>query len=81
MRSQMESERKSAKSFAMTSSAAILLMLMAALIAPPPLPCPVRTVSVMLDSYRSTVRVYERARTWSSIARFWVAPQASVSAR
>jgi hypothetical protein len=39
------------------------------------------TSRVMADSYQSVARVYQRARTWSSIARFWVAPHASIAAR
>ena len=39
------------------------------------------TSRVLADSYQSVARAYARARTWSSIARFWVEPQASAAAR
>jgi hypothetical protein len=77
----MRPEMKYRRSFVTTSSAGVLLVLMIAFSASPAIPCPVRAVSVMLDSYRSVVRVYERARTWSSIARFWVDPRASAASR
>ena len=65
----------------MTTCAGVLLALMVASIGSLSIPCPERAASVMLDSYHAAIRVYERARTWSSIARFWVDPRASAAAR
>lgn len=77
----MRSETKSKRSFETTTCAGVLLALLVASIGSHSIACPERAGNVMQDSYRSAVRMYERARTWSSIARFWVDPQPSAAAR
>jgi hypothetical protein len=62
---------RSTRSFATTSFAGTLLALMIASGAAPALPPIVRDVA---SSYRSAVRVYDKARTWGVIARWWVDP-------
>jgi hypothetical protein len=39
------------------------------------------TSRVMVESYQSAARVYQTARTWSSVARLWMDPQASAATR
>jgi hypothetical protein len=73
---------RSFRSFVATSSVGLVLALAIPAGAVPWLSClGCETSRVMTDSYQSVTRVYQRARTWSSIARFWVAPQASASSR
>jgi len=62
---------RSTRSFATTSFAGTLLALMIATGAVPALPAIGRDVA---SSYRSAVRVYDRARMWGVIARWWVDP-------
>jgi len=62
---------RSTRSFATTSFAGTLLALMIATGAAPALPAIGRDVA---SSYRSAVRVYDRARMWGVIARWWVDP-------
>jgi hypothetical protein len=67
---------KAAGSFATTSLAGILLALMTALgaapLAPPSLAPIEREVA---SGYHCAVRVYDRARMWSAIARWWIDPE------
>jgi hypothetical protein len=73
---------KSLRSFVATASVGLVLALTVQAGSVPWLSClGCETSRVMTDSYQSVARAYEKARTWSSIARFWVDPQASVSAR
>jgi hypothetical protein len=62
---------RSTRSFATTSFAGTLLALTIATGAAPALPPIVRDVA---SSYRCAVRVYDRARMWGVIARWWVDP-------
>jgi hypothetical protein len=62
---------RSTRSFATTSFAGTLLALMIATGTATALPPIVRDVA---SSYRSAVRVYDRARMWGAIARWWVDP-------
>jgi hypothetical protein len=62
---------RSTRSFATNSFAGTLVALMIATGAAPSLPPIVRNVA---SSYRSAVRVYDRARMWGVIARWWVDP-------
>ena len=62
---------RSTRRFATTSFAGTLLALMIATGAVPSLPAIGRDVA---SSYRSAVRVYDRARMWGVIARWWVDP-------
>jgi hypothetical protein len=62
---------RSTRSFVTTSFAGTLLALTIATGAAPALPPIVRDVA---SSYRSAVRVYDRARMWGVIARWWVDP-------
>jgi hypothetical protein len=73
---------RSIQSSVATASVGLLLALMAQAGALPLLSClGCETSRMMVDSYQSVTRVYERARTWSSIARIWIDPQASAPAR
>jgi hypothetical protein len=62
---------RSTRSFATTSFAGTIVALMIATGAAPALPAIGRDVA---SSYRSAVRVYDRARMWGVIARWWVDP-------
>jgi hypothetical protein len=62
---------RSTRSFATSSFAGTLLALMVATGAAPSLPAIGRDVA---SSYRSAMRVYDRARMWGVIARWWVDP-------
>jgi hypothetical protein len=62
---------RSTRSFATTSFAGTLLALMIATGAAPALPAIGRDIA---SSYRSAVRVYDQARMWGVIARWWVDP-------
>jgi hypothetical protein len=59
-------------SFATTTSAGILLTLMFAAGASHSLPCLACEVAA---SYHAAVRVYDRARMWGVIARWWIDPE------
>jgi hypothetical protein len=73
---------RSIRSMVATASVAIVLALVIQAVAVPWLSCMgCGTAKAMVDSYKSVTRVYETARSWSSIARFWVNPQASAVAR
>jgi hypothetical protein len=73
---------RSLRSFVATASVGLVLALVIQAGAVPWLSClGCETSRVMAGSFQSVSHAYERARTWSSIARFWVAPQASVAAR
>ena len=63
---------RSNRSFATTSCAGTLLALMIATGAAPALPAIGRDVA---SSYRSAVKVYDKARMWGVIARWWVDPE------
>jgi hypothetical protein len=63
---------RSIRSFATTSFAGTLLALTIATGAASSLSPIGRGVA---NSYRSAVRVYDRARTWGVIARWWVDPE------
>ncbi len=66
---------RSTRSFVTTSFAGTLLALTIATGAAPALPPIVRDVaSSYRSSYHSAVRVYDRARMWGVIARWWVDP-------
>jgi hypothetical protein len=65
-------------SFATTTSAGILLSLMLAAGAAHTLPCLACEVAT---SYHAAVRVYDRARLWGTIARWWINPEYAPSAR
>jgi hypothetical protein len=65
-------------SFATTTSAGILLSLMLAAGAAHTLPCLACEVAT---SYHAAVRVYDRARLWGAIARWWIDPEYAPSAR
>lgn len=62
---------RSTRSVATHSFAGTILALMIATGAAPSLPPIARDVA---SSYRSAVRVYDRARMWGVIARWWVDP-------
>ena len=59
-------------SFATRTSAGILLTLMLATGASHSLPCIACEVTA---SYQAAVRVYDRARMWGVIARWWIDPE------
>jgi hypothetical protein len=59
-------------SFATTSSAGILLALMLATGAAHSFSC---IECGLATSYQAAVRVYDRARTWGVIARWWIDPE------
>jgi hypothetical protein len=59
-------------SFATTTSAGILLSLMFAAGAAHSLPC---LACELTASYQAAVRVYDRARLWGVIARWWIDPE------
>ena len=59
-------------SFATTTSAGILLAFMFAAGAAHTLPCLACQVET---SYHAAVRVYDRARAWGVIARWWIDPE------
>jgi hypothetical protein len=63
---------KSNGSFATRSSAGILLALMFAAGAAHSFSCVACEVTT---SYRTAVRVYDKARTWGVIVRWWVDPK------
>lgn len=65
-------------SFATTTSAGILLAFMLAAGAAHTLPCLTCEVAT---SYHAAVRVYDRARLWGVIARWWIDPEYAPSAR
>ncbi len=65
-------------SFGTTSSAGILLAFLLVAGAARSLPC---IVCELATSYHAAVRVYDRARTWGTIVRWWIAPQYAPSAR
>ena len=69
---------RSKGSFARTPSATIILALVIAAGAAPSFSPIERGVA---GSYRSAVRVYERARMWGVIARWWIDPEYVPSAR
>jgi hypothetical protein len=69
---------KSNGSFATTTSAGILLTLMFAAGAAHTLPCLACEVTT---SYHAAVRVYDRARLWGVIARWWIDPEYAPAAR
>jgi hypothetical protein len=69
---------RSTRSFATTSFAGTLLALMIITGAAPSLSAIGRDVA---SSYRSAVRVYDRARMWGVIARWWVDPAYVPAAR
>jgi hypothetical protein len=72
---------RSKRSF-VTTSAGVLMALTVALGVSPSIACVERTAaSLTLDSYRSAVRVYDRARTWGRIARWWIDPEHASSAQ
>jgi hypothetical protein len=62
---------RSTRSFATSSFAGTLLALMIATGTAPSLSPIARDVA---SSYRSAVRVYDKARMWGVIARWWVDP-------
>lgn len=62
---------RSTRSFAANSFAGTIVALMIVISVAPSLPPIVRDVA---SSYRSAVRVYDRARMWGVIARWWVDP-------
>ena len=63
---------KSTRSFATTSFAGTVLALVIAAGAAPSFSPIGRDVA---DSYRSVIRVYDRARMWGVIARWWIDPE------
>ena len=65
-------------SFATTTSAGILLAFMFAAEAAHTLPCLACQVAT---SYHAAVRVYDRARAWGVIARWWIDPEYICQAR
>jgi hypothetical protein len=65
---------KSNGSFATTTSAGVLLVLMLAAGGAHSLPCVSCEVS---SSYHAAVRVYDRARAWSTIAHWWIDPESA----
>jgi hypothetical protein len=65
---------KSNGSFATTRSAGVLLVLMLAAGGAHSLPCVACEVS---SSYHAAVRVYDRARAWSTIAHWWIDPESA----
>jgi hypothetical protein len=65
-------------SFATTTSAGILLAFMIAAGAAHTLPCIACEVTT---SYHAAVRVYDRARLWGEIARWWIDPEYAPSAQ
>ena len=67
---------RSTGSFATTSFAGTLLALMIVSGAAPSLSPIGKDVA---NSYRSVVRVYDRARMWGAIARWWVDPESAAS--
>ncbi|MDQ1450549.1 MAG: hypothetical protein QOK38_415 [Acidobacteriaceae bacterium] len=69
---------KSNGSFATTSSAGILLALMLAAGAAHSFSCIECEVAT---SYRTAVRVYDEARTWGVIVRWWIDPEYGPAAR
>jgi hypothetical protein len=65
---------KSNGSFATTTSAGILLVLMLAAGAAHSFSCVACEVTT---SYQAAVRVYDRARAWGVIARWWIDPESA----
>jgi hypothetical protein len=65
-------------SFARTSSAGILLAFLLVAGASRALPC---VACELATSYHAAVRVYERARTWGTILRWWIDPEYAPSVR
>jgi hypothetical protein len=65
-------------SFATTTSAGILLAFTFAAGAAHTLPCLACEVAT---SYQAAVRVYDRARAWGVIARWWIDPEYAPAAR
>jgi hypothetical protein len=73
---------RSLRSFVATASVGLVLVPVIQAGAVPWLSClGCETSQVMVGSYQSVAHAYQTARTWSSIARFWVAPPASDAAR
>jgi hypothetical protein len=70
--SRRRNEMKSRRSFATTSLAGTLLALMIAPGAAPSLSPIGREVA---SSYRCAVRIYDKAREWGLIARWWIDPE------
>jgi hypothetical protein len=69
---------RSRRSFATSSLAGTLLALMIAPGAAPSLSPIGREVA---SSYRCAVRIYDKAREWGVIARWWIDPEYVTSAR
>lgn len=65
-------------SFTTTTSAGILLAFMFAAGAAHTLPCVACEVAT---SYHAAIRVYDRARAWGVIARWWIDPEYAPTAR
>lgn len=65
-------------SFATTSSAGILLAFLLFAGAARSLPC---VACELATSYHAAVRVYDRARTWGTIVRWWIDPEYGPSVR
>jgi hypothetical protein len=73
---------RSLRSFVATASVGLVLVPVIQTGAVPWLSClGCETSQVMVCSYQSVAHAYQTARTWSSIARFWVAPPASAAGR
>jgi hypothetical protein len=68
---------KATRSFATTSLAGILLALMTTPGAAPSLASPslAPIEREVASGYHCAVRVYDRARMWSAIARWWIDPE------
>ena len=64
-------------SFATTSSAGILLAFLLVAGAARSLPC---IACELATSYHAAVRVYDRARIWGTIVRWWIDPEYPPSA-
>jgi hypothetical protein len=69
---------KSNGSFTTTSSAGILLALMLAVGAAHSFSC---IACELATSYRAAVQVYDKARTWGVIVRWWIDPEYGPTAR
>ncbi|HEX6495455.1 MAG TPA: hypothetical protein VF018_08230 [Acidobacteriaceae bacterium] len=69
---------KSTRSFATSSFAGILLALMTAPGAAPSLAPIEREIA---SGYHCAVRAYDKARTWSVLARWWIDPEFAPSVR
>ncbi|HEX6495456.1 MAG TPA: hypothetical protein VF018_08235 [Acidobacteriaceae bacterium] len=65
-------------SFSTTSSAGILLAFLLTAGAARSLPC---IACELATSYHAAVRVYDRARIWGTIVRWWIEPEYAPSVR